>query len=107
MVVTIFRTRLKPEGQQEYYEWAARIAALANTMPGYVSHKGFVADDGERVTIVEFEDEETQRAWATNLQHVEAKKKGRADFYSEYKLQICTVTRESLFKAKSAAESIG
>ena len=23
-------------------------------MPGYISHKGFTADDGERVTIVEF-----------------------------------------------------
>lgn len=107
MVLTIFRSRLKPEAVEEYYEWAARIAALAKTMPGYLSHQGFVADDGERVTIVEFESEETQRAWSTNLQHIEAKKKGRADFYTEYKLQICKVERESLFKAKSTAESIG
>jgi hypothetical protein len=26
-------------------------------MPGYMSHKVAVAEDGERVTIVEFEDE--------------------------------------------------
>lgn len=99
MVVTIFRSRLKPEGQKEYYEWAGRMSALARTMPGYVSHKAFVAEDGERVTIVEFADEASQRNWAVNLQHVEAKKKGRAHFYVEYKLQVCTVQRESSFSA--------
>jgi heme-degrading monooxygenase HmoA len=103
MVVTIFRNRLKPENQQEYYETAARMSALAKTMPGYISHKTFTADDGERVTIVEFADEESQRAWSTNLQHVDAKKQGRADFYTEYKLQVCTVQRETSFSAKSKA----
>ena len=105
MIVTVFRSRLKPENVQEYYEWAARMAALAKTMPGYVSHKVFIAEDGERATIVEFESEEGQRAWATNLQHVEAKKKGRVDFYTEYKLQVCTVQRESGFTAKPEAHS--
>lgn len=105
MVVTIFRSRLKPENQDEYYQWAGRMAALARTMPGYVSHKSFVADDGERVTIVEFRDEESQRVWATNAQHVEAKKKGRADFYAEYKLQVCKVERESVFGSHKTASS--
>jgi hypothetical protein len=30
-------------------------------MPGFVSRKVFAAEDGERVTIVEFEWEETHR----------------------------------------------
>ena len=102
MVVTVFRSRLKPGAIDEYLEWAQRMAAIARTMPGYVSHKGFTAEDGERVTIVEFADEESQRAWAMQAQHVEAKKKGRADFYAEYKLQVCTVVRESAFTAKTA-----
>lgn len=103
MIVTVFRSRLKPENLESYHEWAARMAALAKTMPGYVSHKVFTAEDGERVTIVEFESEEGQRTWATNLQHIDAKKKGRADFYTEYKLQVCTVQRESAFSAKPKA----
>ena len=105
MLVTVFRSRLKPENQQDYYAWAARMSALAKTMPGYISHKSFTAEDGERVTIVEFADEQSQRVWATNLQHVEAKKKGRTDFYTEYKLQICTVVRETAFSAQSTASS--
>jgi heme-degrading monooxygenase HmoA len=99
MVVTIFRSRLKPGADAEYTEWATRISALAKTMPGYISHKVFVAEDGERCTLVEFENEEAQRGWSANLQHVDAKKKGRLDFYAEYKLQVCRIERESSFVA--------
>jgi heme-degrading monooxygenase HmoA len=100
MVVTVFRSRVKPEAQEEYARWAARMAELAKGMPGYISHKGFVAEDGERVTIVEFESEETQRAWAVHPEHVDAKKKGRRDFYSEYRVQVCTLERESAYPKK-------
>jgi heme-degrading monooxygenase HmoA len=100
MIVTVFRSRLKPEAQQEYLQWAARMSELAKTMPGYISHKGFVAEDGERVTIVEFESEETQRAWSLNAEHVGAKKKGRQDFYLEYHLQVCSVQRDMVFPKK-------
>lgn len=100
MIVTVFRSRLKPEAQKEYAQWASRMSALAKEMPGYVSHKGFVADDGERVTIVEFESEETHRAWSMHPEHVAAKKKGRQDFYLEYRIQVCEVRRESAFPQK-------
>ena len=106
MVVTVFRSRLKAGAKDEYLQWAQRMAGIARTMPGYVSHKGFNADDGERVTIVEFEDEASQRAWAMQAQHVEAKKKGRADFYEEYKVQVCSVVRESSFKAKEVSDGV-
>ena len=97
MIVTIFRSRLKPEAQEEYKQWAGRMSALAREMPGYVSHKGFVADDGERVTIVEFESEEAHRAWSSHPEHLEAKHKGRRDFYLEYRIQVCRVQRERAF----------
>ncbi len=95
MVVTIFRSRLKPEAGEEYARWMARMSGLAKSMPGHISHKGFAAEDGERVTIIEFESEEALRAWSVNSEHVEAKKKGRKDFYLEYRVQVCEVLRES------------
>jgi heme-degrading monooxygenase HmoA len=63
MVITVFRARVRPELQEEYVAWVARMRELASEMPGFISHKGFRADDGERVSIVEFESEEAQRAW--------------------------------------------
>lgn len=102
MIVTVFRSRLRPEARDEYMALAPRMAELARTMPGYLSHKTFVAEDGERVTIVEFESEEAQRNWSTNAEHVAAKKKGRESFYSEYSIQVCTLSRESRFPRKDA-----
>jgi heme-degrading monooxygenase HmoA len=100
MIVTVFRSRIKPQAQEEYLAWAARMSELAHSMPGYVSHKGFTAADGERVTIVEFETEEDLRAWADHPEHVAAKKKGRGSFYSDYRIQVCRVQREAAFENK-------
>jgi len=97
MVITVFRSRVKPEAEEEYARWAARMGELARQMPGYISHTGFVAQDGERLTIVEFESEQAQRAWSVHPEHLEAKKKGRADFYAEYRIQVCKVQRDSVF----------
>lgn len=95
MIVTVFRSRLKPENVDEYKEWAARMSALAVTMPGYISHKGFTAEDGERVTIVEFESEEAQQVWSRHPEHIQAKIKGKKEFYLEYRVQVCTVVRDT------------
>jgi heme-degrading monooxygenase HmoA len=100
MIVTVFRSRLNPQAQEEYAQWAARISELAKAMPGYISHKGFVAEDGERVTIVEFDTAEHQRAWSLHPEHAAAKKKGRASFYSEYDIKVCTVDRAHSFPGK-------
>lgn len=100
MIVTVFRSRLRPESADEYGDWSTRMSDLAKTMPGYISHKGFVAPDGERVTIVEFEDEESLKGWRQQTDHMAAQKKGRADFYSEYKIQVCTVQRQTEFPKK-------
>jgi len=58
MIVTVFRSRLRPRVRDEYVALANRMNELAKTMPGYISHKDFYANDGERVAIVEFENEE-------------------------------------------------
>ncbi len=86
---------------EEYSKWAERMSKLAETMPGHISHKGFVAEDGERITVVEFEDEASQRNWRINPEHIAAQRKGRQDFYSEYCLQVCRVERTMTFSAKS------
>jgi heme-degrading monooxygenase HmoA len=97
MIVTVFRSRLRPGLREEYVALVARMNELARTMPGYISHKGFFADDGERVTIVEFEHEEGMRAWRTHPEHMAAQKLGREKYYTEYSIQICDVRRESKF----------
>lgn len=97
MVITVFRARVRSELQEEYVTWVGRMRELAATMPGFISHKGFRADDGERVSIVEFESEEAQRAWRMHPEHVAAQIKGRKEFYEEYRIQVCVLQRESVY----------
>ena len=95
MIVTVFRSRLVPEAQSEYSQWAKRMSELAVAMAGYISHKLFVAQDGERLMLIEFESEESLRAWSTHPEHVQAKKLGRQHFFAEYRVQVCNVVRDS------------
>ena len=97
MIVTVFRSRLRKESEKDYQVRAKRMSELASSMPGYVSHKSFTADDGERVTLVEFENADAQRNWAIHPEHMQAQDSGRNSFYSQYKLQVCEIIRESEF----------
>jgi heme-degrading monooxygenase HmoA len=98
MLITVFRTRVKPGLRDEYAAAVDRMSELARTMPGYISHKSFYAEDGERCTIVEFEHKEGLRTWRTNSEHLVAQKMGREKYYIEYSVQVCTLERESKFK---------
>ncbi len=105
MLIIVFRSRLKPGVRDEYVALVAEMEKLARTMPGYISHKGFFADDGERVTIVEFEHEEGLKAWRTNPQHIAAQKLARQKYYTEYHVQVCKLERESKFVAQDPPQS--
>jgi len=105
MIITVFRTRLKPGLGDEYRALVRRMIELAETMPGFISHKDFTADDGERVTIVEFEHEEGMRVWRTNPEHQAAQKLARDKYYTEYHIQVCTLDRESKFKVQEGVAS--
>ncbi len=105
MIVTVFRSRLVPGLEQEYIALVERMRELAVRMPGYISHKGFWAEDGERVTIVQFETEEAQRAWRTHPDHVAAQRLGREKFYVEYDIKVCQVVHDAHFERAPATEA--
>ena len=97
-VVTVFRSRLRPDAQG-YADTAAEMVRLATAMPGLVEVKSFVADDGERVTIATFADDAAERAWRDHPDHRLAQRAGRDRFYCEYTLQVCTTVRTGRFPA--------
>jgi heme-degrading monooxygenase HmoA len=103
MVVTLFRSHLRPEHQAEYAAWASRMDELAAKMPGFISIKTFTAEDGERVSLVEFESEETMRDWREQPDHRQAQELGRKLFYSEYRIQVCRPVRDYSFPKKTGA----
>lgn len=103
MILTVFRSRLNEGVLEEYDHHVSVTSALAEKMPGFLGHKMFTAEDGERVTLVEFDSMESQRAWSLSPEHKAAAIAGRRGFYKEYSIQICTVDRASRFPSPAMA----
>ena len=98
MIVIVFRARLRADADMAAITAIGeRMYALATAMPGFVSYKDFTAADGEAVTVVEFASEPELLAWRNHPEHREAQERGRREFFSEYRIQICRVERGYTF----------
>ena len=107
MIVVVFRAHRTETGLgKEYLVALRRMEELATKMPGYVSHKAYIAEDGERLTLFEWESAETLRAWASHPEHVLTKQLGRDRFYEDYRLQVCEVVRESHFERDTKGRAV-
>ena len=98
MVVVVFRSRLSPEAGADYSDMAAEMLSTAQEMPGFVEFKSFKSDDGERVSLVYWQDHETMVAWRSHPRHRIAQGAGRAKWYSEYRIEVADVVRENKFE---------
>jgi len=106
VIITIFRSRLRSESIDEYRPLAAEMLRLARSMPGFRSSKSFTADDGERVSIIEFDSLPELEAWRDHPQHKRAQEIGRERFYAEYQLQVCAPVRAYSFDGGRRREEI-
>lgn len=97
MVVVVFRSRLRESNADAFQALAERMHALASAMPGFISYKVYVGEDGERVSIHEWESAEHLRAWREHPEHRQAQAMGREEFYSDYTLYVCEDPRTSRY----------
>jgi heme-degrading monooxygenase HmoA len=93
MLVILFRSRLRPDAGPGYPDMAAEMLERARAMPGFIDFKRYTADDGERLSVVIWENEETLRAWREDERHREAQRLGREQWYSEYSIEVAEVVR--------------
>jgi heme-degrading monooxygenase HmoA len=96
-VVTVFRSRLRPEHEDAYRDELAVVADLARSMPGFVETKTFVAEDGERCTVVTFADPASHRGWRDHPRHRAAQRNGVASYYAEYSIAVGETSHGSSF----------
>jgi heme-degrading monooxygenase HmoA len=87
-IVTVFRSRLRPGVEEVYQEVASEMSRIVQTMDGFVDQKFYTSTDGERVTIVRFEDRERHRAWAEQPNHLRAQERGRRELYDWYDISV-------------------
>lgn len=103
-VVTIFRSRLRADAENDYAPLSDHMMSRAQQMPGFVDAKTFQAPDGERVTIVTFEDQDAHNQWREDLEHRAAMRRGIGEFYNAYSIQVATVSHETNFVRPDSTE---
>lgn len=97
-ILTVFRSRLRPDAVAlGDHELADDMERQARAMPGFLGFTTFTADDGERVSVVEFDSIDSHTRWRDHPQHRAAQRRGCEDFYAEYRITVCEVFREHTF----------
>jgi heme-degrading monooxygenase HmoA len=96
-ILTVFRSRLRADAGEEFARTAAEMERYAREVPGFVDFKEFVADDGERVSLIRFASKAAHDEWRDDPRHRAAQQRGRDDWYAEYRIQVCELVAERNF----------
>jgi heme-degrading monooxygenase HmoA len=100
MMLVAFRSKLTDVAGDDYARMATAMEAHARTFQGFVEAKDYLAHDGERLTLVWWQDAETLQVWATDARHRLAQATGRERWYEYYKMDVAEITRVSSFERK-------
>ena len=79
-----------------YNDMANRMEELAKQQEGYLGMESARSEVG--ITVSYWRSLESITKWKNNLLHVEAREKGRKQWYKKYQLRICKVEREYGFE---------
>ncbi|MEU8501929.1 antibiotic biosynthesis monooxygenase [Streptomyces lavendulae] len=97
MYVILFKSRLSERAGEDYYateeRMLERVRAIAGDDPVEVKH--YTGEDGERLAVLMWRDEETLDNWRCDPEHLVAQQLGRKHWYSSYELTVAEVIRTS------------
>jgi heme-degrading monooxygenase HmoA len=100
MIIVLFRSRLTDAAGADYSEMAAEMLERAKSYPGFIDFKSFKAEDGERLSVVRWENEETLRPWREDERHRVAQRAGREKWYEQYNIEVTQVIRSREFQRR-------
>ena len=89
--VEVFRHRIAPDFRGEFDALYERMLTVVKGLKGYISHKVFVAEDGERVLVGYFESFDAIEEWDVHPEHKYAKERGKTDIFTEYDVIVAEV----------------
>ncbi|KAA0013042.1 antibiotic biosynthesis monooxygenase [Billgrantia pellis] len=85
-------TSIRTDGDTGYGVMAERMVELASQQPGFLGLES--VRDGIGVTVSYWESLEAIKRWKANVEHREAQRLGRSDWYTAYKVRIARVERD-------------
>jgi len=98
--IILFRSKLTDQAGEDYRAMDDELSALVRQNPGFVDVKSYTAEDGERLTVVWWRDEQSLADWRNLVRHREAQNTGRQKWYQYYKMDVETITRSKNFERK-------
>lgn len=84
-------TSVRTDVDDEYAGTADEMERLAAQQPGYLGQES--ARDGLGITVSYWHDERAALAWKAIVEHIDAQRRGRAQWYRDYTVRIATVHR--------------
>jgi len=83
---------LRTEGDHGYAQMAERMVELASQQPGFLGVE--TAREELGITVSYWESLEAISNWKQNVEHREAQRRGRQQWYSSFRLRVARVERE-------------
>ena len=92
----------RTEVEDGYGDVGAAMVELAKQQPGFLGFESARRADGFGIINSYWRDEESIRAWKAVVDHVEAQRRGRTDWYRRYEIRVALVQRAYGFEADAA-----
>ena len=89
-------TTLVADDMTDYLETAERMEELAKQQKGYLGIESARSEIG--ITVSYWKELDDILQWKNNIEHTEARNRGREQWYKQYQLRICKVEREYGFE---------
>jgi len=104
MYMNVFRNRKRADIDAEAYAAdAVRMEALARKQKGFIAYRSYKAEDGETLSMSEWETRDDALAWWRNVEHAEVQARGKAHYYDSYTVYSCDNPDVRQFSARDAA----
>jgi heme-degrading monooxygenase HmoA len=91
--VAVIFSSVRTAGDHGYDATAARMDELAAAQPGYLGIESARNPDGFGITISYWATAEDAAAWKGVVEHRDAQRRGREQWYESYAVRICVVQR--------------
>ena len=87
----IFVSQRNDDDNEGYEKTADRMVELAQTQDGFIGFESVRDTTGKGITVSYWRDIDAIKNWKHNLEHTEARNKGRESWYDSYQLQIAKI----------------
>jgi heme-degrading monooxygenase HmoA len=105
VIAVIFEVEPAEGHGKDYFDRAADLKPLLETMDGFISVERFrsLANENRYLSLSFWRDEASVAAWRQTEEHRLAQRDGRAGIFADYRLRIASVIRDYGLRARDEA----